>query len=109
MVRCNQHIGSMLQTTTRMDVIRESASVKWTYAATDSVMVGSGDAPSRSHWATMVDLIRHFVGRSWAPMRVELTAPRVDVRSIRELFGCDVVQGQSSAAVVFANNCPRGS
>jgi AraC-like DNA-binding protein len=103
MVRCNQHIGSMLQTTTRMDVIRDGVSVKWTYALTDSVTVGRANNELLA-LGYMVDLIRHFLGRSWAPMRVELTAPRVDVRSIRELFECDVVQGQSSAAVVFAGS-----
>lgn len=103
--RCNRHIGSMLQTSTRMGVVREGTAVKWTYGLTDSVMVGrTGNELLALGY--MVDLLRHFLGKTWAPMRVELSALRVaEVDSIRDLFGCDVLPGQSAAAVVFGNTC----
>ena len=103
--RCNRHIGSMLQTTTRMEVVREGAAIKWTYGLTDSVTVGrTGNELLALGY--MVDLLRHFLGESWTPMRVELSALRAaEVGSIRDLFGCDVIQGPSAAAVVFGNTC----
>ncbi len=103
--RCNRHMGSMLQSSTRMDVIPEGLAVKWTYGLMDSVAVGrTGNELLALGY--MVDLLRHFLGTSWVPVRVELSALRVaDIRSIRDLFGCDVIQGRSAAAVVFGNTC----
>src|SRR5690349_6186392 len=33
--RCNRHIGSMLQSSTRMEVVGEGSAVKWIYGLTD--------------------------------------------------------------------------
>jgi AraC-like DNA-binding protein len=103
--RCNRHIGSMLQTSTHLELVREGSAVKWTYGLTDSITVGRA-ANEQLALGYMVDLIRRFLGESWAPMRVELSALRAgDAGSIRDLFGCEAVPGRSAAAVVFASTC----
>jgi len=103
--RCNQYIGSMLQSSTRMDVVREGSSVRWIYGLTDSITIGRS-ANELLALGYMVDAIRHFAGQSWAPMRIELSAIRADdIRSVRDLFGCDVVQGPLAAAVIFDSTC----
>ncbi len=103
--RCNRHIGSMLQTSTRMGVVREGPAVKWSYGLTDSITVGRAGNELLA-LGYMVDLLRHYLGASWAPMRVELSARRVaDVGAIGHLFECEVVEGRPAAAVVFGNAC----
>lgn len=93
-------IGTLLQSSTRLELRRAGRFVQWTYRVTDPVQVGRQKNEMLA-LGYMLDLLRRFAGDRWTPSRLELGgAPAASRPAVESVFRCEVCPGPT-AAVVF--------
>jgi AraC-like DNA-binding protein len=93
-------IGSLLQSSTRLNLTVSGRFAKWTYGVTDRVEVGRQKNEMLA-FGYMLDLIRSFAGAGWTPSRVELPGPPLAARTaVENVFRCDLSRAEA-ATIVF--------
>jgi AraC-like DNA-binding protein len=93
-------IGSLLQSSTRLNLTVSGGLAKWTYGLTDRVEVGRQKNEMLA-FGYMLDLIRRFAGAGWTPARVELPGPPLAARTaVEAVFRCDLSRGEA-ATIAF--------
>ncbi|MGA2636648.1 AraC family transcriptional regulator ligand-binding domain-containing protein [Methylocella sp.] len=89
-------IGSLLQSSTRLNLTVSGGFAKWTYGVTDRIEVGRQKNEMLA-FGYMLDLIRRFAGAGWTPSRVELPGPPLAARAaIENVFRCDLSRGEAA-------------
>lgn len=95
--RCNEGIGSMLQSMTRMRLARVGRWAAWTYGITDRAETGRQKNEMLA-LGYMSVLLRRFVRDK--PVRAELPGTLQGKRDVENILGCDVTRG-NIAALIF--------
>lgn len=111
--RCNEGMGSLLQSATHVRLVQAAGYAKWSYEISDSARVGRQKNELLA-FGYMVDLMRRFLGAAAAPLRVELPGAVPARAHVQSMLGCEISRGDR-AALIFPsewleaeNPCPRG-
>ncbi len=97
--RCNAKMSSMLQSGTRLDLVRLGADVMWTYSLTDAATIGRQKNEILA-LGYMVDLMRLFAKQALVTVRAQVPgAPLVDRSSIQDILSCEMTRGQIAALI----------
>jgi AraC-like DNA-binding protein len=97
--RCNDHMGSSLQSATFLRLSRLGRLARWSYSITDDAQIGRQKNEILA-LGYMLDLLHRYFAVPADVVRAELPGPRVAARaSIQDLFGCEIVPGPSAALV----------
>jgi AraC-like DNA-binding protein len=92
--RGNVIFASTLQSATCMTLATSASVARWTYRVTEPITVGRRENEILA-LGYMLDLVRHFAGPAWTPVRVELPGPTLQGRgTIEAIYGCDISAGQ---------------
>ncbi len=98
--RGNALIGSMLQSSTRLQLRISGPVAKWSYAVTEKSEIGR----QKNEFLALgfqLDLLRHFLGRSWTPFRASVSGSTIQSKSTLELaLRCDLALDRT-AGVAF--------
>ncbi|XSG83263.1 MAG: AraC family transcriptional regulator [Methyloligella sp. ZOD6] len=95
----NRIFDSVLQSGTEMRLIVDKGVAKWYYRVKDRAEVGRQKNEVLA-LGYMLDLLRHFIGLSWVPLRVELSGPRPQGKAfIETLFRCDIDRGDLTSTI----------
>jgi len=96
--RCNAYMSSMLQSGTRLSLVRVGRDVRWSYWLTDGAEIGRQKNEILA-LGYMLDLLRRYAGHS-PTVRGELPGPPVAaLSSIQDQFGCELVRSEIAALV----------
>lgn len=97
--RCNSKMSSMLQSATRLHVLRVGADVMWTYSLTDTAAIGRQKNEILA-LGYMVDLMRLFAKQAPVTVRARVPgAPLVDRSAIQDTLGCEITRGEIAALI----------
>lgn len=97
--QCNESMGSMLQSATRMHLLKLGRVAKWTYTITDAAQVGRQKNELLA-LGYMLDLARRYFGVAASSIRAELPGPFIaGAPAIQDLFGCGISRGEVAALV----------
>jgi AraC-like DNA-binding protein len=98
-VRCNHHMRALLQSATCLQLSTVGRVTTWSYAITDSVLIGRQKNELLA-LGYMLDLLRRFFGVSASAVHARLPGMRVAGHGvIEQLFGCDLTRGPRAALV----------
>jgi AraC-like DNA-binding protein len=98
--RGNVILASTLQSATCMTLAMSASVARWTYRVTEPIAIGRQENEILA-LGYMLDLMRHFAGPAWVPVRAELPGPPLLGRAtVETLYGCDISAGQV-VSVVF--------
>jgi AraC-like DNA-binding protein len=91
--RSNSQVSSILQSGTRLRLTVNKGLACWSYEVLESQVLGRQKNEILA-LGYMIELVRHFTGRSWIPGRVDVPGGRLPSRPcIETLFQCDIVRG----------------
>jgi AraC-like DNA-binding protein len=97
--RCNAQMSSMLQSATRLRLLRLGANVMWTYSLTDDAAIGRQKNEILA-LGYMIDLMRRFMQPAPVTMRAQVPgAPPADRSTIQDTFGCEIARGEIAALI----------
>ncbi len=95
----NHLMGSLLQSSTRIQLIIRDKVAMWSYTVTDPCEIGRQKNELLA-LGYMTDLVRSFMGRTWTPLRAVVSGSRLEARSEVELtLGTDL--SLSTEAVLY--------
>lgn len=99
----NRIFDSTLQTGTEMRLVVDKGVAKWSYRVKDRAEVGRQKNEVLA-LGYMLDLLRHFIGLSWVPLRVELSGSTPQGKVLIEsLFRCDIGSGELTSTIFPAD------
>ncbi|ODA67371.1 HTH-type transcriptional regulator AppY [Methyloligella halotolerans] len=95
----NRIFASVLQSGTEMRLVIEKDLARWSYRVKDRAEVGRQKNEVLA-LGYMLDLLRHFMGSKWVPLRVELSGGKPDGKAfIETLFRCDIDTGELTSTI----------
>lgn len=96
---CNALMETMLQSATRLTLEVSGRYAHWRYQVTDPIVVGRQKNEILA-FGYMLDLLRNYMGSSWAPIRADLPGPPLVAKAANEMvLGCDIARGEMAALV----------
>lgn len=99
----NRIFSSVLQSGTEMRLEVEKDVAKWSYRVKDRAEVGRQKNEVLA-LGYMLDLLRHFIGLKWVPLRVELSGGKPDGKAfIETLFRCSIDSGEPTSTIFPAD------
>jgi AraC-like DNA-binding protein len=101
--RCNAHMSSMLQSATRLRLLRTGYSVRWMYWLTDSAEIGRQKNEILA-LGYMLDLVRRYAGGAAVALRAEVSGRPIEARAaVQDQFGCEFARGEVASLVFPAS------
>lgn len=99
----NHLMGSLLQSSTRIQLIVRDKVAKWSYTVTDPCEVGRQKNEFLA-LGYMTDLVRSFMGPTWTPLRAVVSGSQIEAKSEAELIlGADLSLS-TEAALYFSGD-----
>ena len=97
--RCNAQMSSMLQSATRLRLLRLGANVMWTYSLTDSATIGRQKNEILA-LGYMIDLMRRFTKQTPVTVWAQVPgAPLADRSTIQDTLSCEIARGEIAALI----------
>ncbi|PNG25837.1 AraC family transcriptional regulator [Methylocella silvestris] len=92
--------AELLQAATRMQLAVNGRWAKWSYSITEPIVVGRQKNELLA-LGYMIDLLRCYAGKGWAPDHLELPGATLQAKAdVEAIFGCSLKSGPA-AAVIF--------